>query len=76
MIKYYIYTLSKDKLIFYIGKTLNLDKRLASHKITYGSDILLEVLDETTDWKIEEIFWIEQFRQWGFNLKNKNKGGG
>jgi hypothetical protein len=76
MKKYYIYTLSKDKLIFYIGKTLNLDKRLASHKTTYGSDILLEVLDETTDWKSTEVFWIEQFKQWGFNLKNKNKGGG
>lgn len=76
MKKYYIYTLSKDGLIFYIGKTLNLDKRLANHKITYGNNILLEVLDETTNWKSEEIFWIEQFKQWGFNLKNKNNGGG
>jgi len=76
MEKYYIYTLSKDGLIFYIGKTLNLDKRLANHKTTYGNNILLEVLDETTNWKSEEIFWIEQFKQWGFNLKNKNKGGG
>jgi hypothetical protein len=76
MKKYYIYTLSKNKTIFYIGKTLNLDKRLSNHKIKYGNDILLEVLDETTNWKSSEIFWIEQFRQWGFYLKNKNKGGG
>lgn len=73
---YYIYTLSKNNLVFYIGKTLNLDKRLANHKITYGNNILLEVLEETQDWKFIEKFWIEQFRQWGFGLKNKNKGGG
>jgi hypothetical protein len=73
---YYIYTLSKNNLIFYIGKTIDLDKRLANHKITYGNNILLEVLDETTDWKSVEMFWIEQFRQWGFYLENKNKGGG
>jgi hypothetical protein len=76
MKKYYIYTLSKNGLIFYIGKTLDLNKRLANHKITYGNDILLEVLDETTNWKFDEMFWIEQFKQWGFKLENKNKGGG
>lgn len=76
MKKYYIYTLSKNKTIFYIGKTLNLDKRLSNHKIKYGNDILLEVLDETTNWKSSEIFWIEQFRQWGFKVLNKNNGGG
>jgi hypothetical protein len=73
---YYIYILSKNGLIFYIGKTINVKKRLANHKITYGKEILLEIIDETDDWKMCEKFWIEQFRQWGFNLKNKNKGGG
>ena len=76
MEKYYIYTLSINESIFYIGKTKDLNKRLANHKITYGKNILLEVLDETDDWRWCEMFWIEQFRQWGFNLSNKNKGGG
>lgn len=76
MKKYYIYTLSIDGLIFYIGKTTNLNKRLANHKQTYGNNILLEVLDKTDNWRWCEMFWIEQFRCWGFNLKNKNKGGG
>ena len=76
MKKYYIYTLSKNELIFYIGKTSNLDKRLANHKIKYGKDILLEILEETTNWRLSEMFWIEQFRQWGFSLENKNIGGG
>jgi hypothetical protein len=76
MKKYYIYTLSENNLIFYIGKTINLDKRLANHKITYGKNIVLEILEETYDWKTDEKFWIEQFIQWGFKLKNKNNGGG
>jgi hypothetical protein len=28
------------------------------------------------DWIPLESYWIEQFRQWGFNVQNKNKGGG
>lgn len=76
MKKYYIYVLSINKLIFYVGKTIDLNKRLANHKITYSKDVLLEVIDETDDWRWCEMFWIEQFRQWGFNLNNKNKGGG
>lgn len=28
------------------------------------------------DWKPLECYWIEQFKHWGFELMNKNKGGG
>lgn len=34
------------------------------------------IVDEVEDWKYWESYWIEQFKQWGFNLLNKNKGGG
>ena len=76
MKKNYIYTLSQNGIIFYIGKTNNLDKRLSNHKITYGKNIVLEVLEETDNWKSDEKYWIEQFKQWGFKLENGNKGGG
>jgi len=35
----------------------------------------LDIVDED-EWKFLECYWIEQFRQWGFNLLNQNKGGG
>lgn len=35
--------------------------------------IIEEVLFE--DWKIREIYWIHQFREWGFNLINMTDGG-
>lgn len=35
---------------------------------------LVEEVDER-DWKFWEKYWIEQFRQWGFNLTNATEGG-
>jgi hypothetical protein len=63
----------------YIGKTKG--SREKNHKKTYGSQIFYTYIDEVEgckkeDWKSLECFWIEQFRQWGFELMNKNKGGG
>jgi hypothetical protein len=29
----------------------------------------------TSEWQYWEIYWIEQFKQWGFNLTNISKGG-
>ena len=38
---------------------------------------VMEILDEVeeSEWKYWEKFWIEQFRQWGFNLVNHTSGG-
>jgi hypothetical protein len=76
----YIYFLHKgDNIPFYVGKTVNKSiHRSHQHKKTYGKDTILEILDiiNTLDWKFWECYWIEQFRQWGFHLKNINKGGG
>ena len=73
-----IYMLLRDKIPFYIGKTKNVKIRFPRHKYTHGTDIEIVILDEVEkdEWKFWECYWIEQFKQWGFILENKNKGGG
>jgi hypothetical protein len=64
----------------YIGKTIN--SRYQNHKKTYGNNIEYSIIDEIEslkrqDWEILETFWMDQFKQWGFELVNKrHKGGG
>jgi len=63
----------------YIGKTTS--QRFYPHKKTYGKDIIYIYIDEIpslnkNEWKSIECYWIEQFKQWGFNVLNKNNGGG
>jgi hypothetical protein len=63
----------------YIGKTKN--SRKSSHKKTYGENIQYDYIDEIPnldkkDWKPLETYWIEQFRQWGFEIMNVRKEGG
>jgi hypothetical protein len=63
----------------YIGKTKN--SRELPHKITYGEQIIYNYIDEVNsldrkDWEPLESYWIEQFRQWGYEVINKNKKGG
>ena len=46
-----------------------------------GKNIEYTYIDEInslnkTDWKPLETYWIEQFKVWGFEVMNKNKGGG
>ena len=63
----------------YIGKTI--DSRKSAHKSTYGSQISYTYIDEVPslnhdDWEPIETYWIEQFKQWGFDVVNKRKQGG
>lgn len=63
----------------YIGKTKN--SREADHKRIYGSQIIYTYIDEVNslkyeDWEPIESYWIEQFKQWEFDVLNENKGGG
>jgi hypothetical protein len=69
----------------YIGKEKTnknkYDSRERDHKKTFGEDIIFTYIDEvksleSKDWKPLECFWIEYFRQLGFDLQNKNGGGG
>jgi len=63
----------------YVGKTKN--SREQAHKKTFGKNIIYTYIDEidsldSKDWEPLESYWIEQFRQWGFEVLNKNNGGG
>jgi predicted GIY-YIG superfamily endonuclease len=76
IIMIYIYILEKNHIPFYVGKTKYPVRRKHKHHQTYGNDIKLTIIDEVIDWKYWESYWIEQFKAWGFNLINQNKGGG
>lgn len=65
----------------YIGKTINPQTRKNHHIQRFGYNIEYNIIDEVhsllgKDWKYLESYWIEQFRQWGFETINKNEGGG
>lgn len=69
-LKEHIYKAKKaiknHKFSNWIKKQINLE-----HKI------LIELLEEVndSDWEMAEIYWIAQFKAWGFNLKNVDTGG-
>jgi predicted GIY-YIG superfamily endonuclease len=71
-----IYILERNGVPFYVGKAKDATRRKHSHRRTYGLDIESYIIDEVEDWKFWESYWIEQFKQWGFILENKNNGGG
>ena len=78
---YLIENLSNIVNEIYIGKTKNPKTRRMNHNVKHGHQIRFTIIDEIDsldkkDWEPLESYWIEQFRQWGFKLKNKNKGGG
>lgn len=65
----------------YIGKSKSISSRRSKHQTTYGNNIIFTIIDEVSSlskykWEPLESYWIEQFKQWGFNVINKNKGGG
>lgn len=67
----------------YIGKTKDSYKnnRKNHHRWKLGKQITYTYIDqinsiENKDWEYVESYWIEQFRQWGFDVINKNRGGG
>lgn len=78
--KIYIYFLEKNNNVFYVGKTKNPKRREYDWKREFGEDINFNLVDETENdkkiWKFWENYWIQQFKQWGFNLVNQNEGGG
>jgi hypothetical protein len=74
-----IYYLHKgDDIPFYIGKTNNIYNRKYIHKKTFGSETEMFILEKVdiNGWRTSEQYWISQFRTWGFELVNKNNGGG
>ena len=78
---YLITNIDGNPFKVYIGKTTNFTVRKGTHQSKFEGDITCDIIDEVDstekkDWKLLECYWIEQFRQWGFCLTNKNKGGG
>jgi len=67
-----------DNIPIYVRKTVRIKGRIGAHRAKFGQNIILEVIDDilTSEWKFWENYWIEQFKQWGFKLENKNNGGG
>jgi group I intron endonuclease len=76
---YLVTNIDNDPNKVYIGKTKS--NREYDHKRKFGNQITYDYIDEINslnknDWEPLESYWIEQFRQWGFDIINKNKGGG
>jgi hypothetical protein len=79
----YIYILENihnNPNLVYVGKTKNPHNRKQNHIAKYGPNIIYTIIDQinTLDrdvWKPIESYWMEQFKQWGFELENKNEGG-
>ena len=72
----------RKRLYNHIKESKDLKKK--SHKINWIKSLLdkselpiIEILEEVSieDWENSEKYWIEQFRQWGFNLTNLTIGG-
>ena len=71
-----IYYLHKgDNIPFYIGKTNDPQGRLRQHRFKMG-EVKLEVISEVKDWKRWERYYIKKYTNLGYNLINKNEGGG
>ena len=77
---YLVTNIDNDVNKVYIGKTKNASRE-ANHKRYFGSQITFDYIDEVNSlkrecWEPLETYWIEQFRQWGFEVVNKRKKGG
>lgn len=69
----------EDPNKIYIGQTRNCRKN--SHQRKYGKQITYDYIDEVNsylkeDWEPLETFWIRYFKFLGFEVQNKNEGGG
>ena len=71
-----IYHLELDGIPFYVGKSKQPDHRIYNHKKRFGNNIKMVILEECDDWKEAECRWISKYKSLGYNLQNKNKGGG
>lgn len=73
-----IYILERDGIPFYIGKTIqSLKKRFLSHGNKKIDSKIYEIdIVPNNEWRFWESWYIELFKSWGFELENKNNGGG
>jgi hypothetical protein len=71
---YYLH--NGDNKPFYIGKSRNEYHRFFNHKQTYGPNIEMIIISEVKDWKRWEKYYIKKYTDLGYDLTNKNEGGG
>ena len=71
-----IYKLIRNNIPFYIGKSSNPKQRLYAHRLKYGTDVDMKILEvvKDEDWKSRESYWINEHKS--YKLLNKNEGGG
>jgi hypothetical protein len=82
--KTYIYCIENcynDPNKVYIGKTYIEGSRKPKHKNTFGDQINCITIDvihskDKNIWKTIETKWIQHYKDLGFNVQNKNEGGG
>tara|TARA_R110000803_G_scaffold200922_1_gene265556 strand:- start:46 stop:645 length:600 start_codon:yes stop_codon:yes gene_type:complete len=71
---YYLH--NGDNKPFYIGKSKQTYHRFFNHKQTYGPNIKMVIISEVKDWKRWEKYYIKKYTDLGYDLTNKNEGGG
>jgi hypothetical protein len=65
-----------DNIPFYVGKSRRHLERFENHKQTFGSNIEMKVISEVKNWRCWEKYYIKKYRDLGYQLENKNEGGG
>jgi hypothetical protein len=74
MKKYYIYVLTKEDVVFYVGVAGNLENRRAKHLKRFGRLFEMNVVDQYYGKKDTahalEMFWIKKYRDLGYELAN------
>ena len=73
-----IYILERNGVPFYVGKTLQeIKERFYTHKDKKENSEIFEInCVDDSEWRFWESWYIELFKSWGFELENKNNGGG
>jgi predicted GIY-YIG superfamily endonuclease len=73
-----IYILERNGVPFYVGKTLQeIKDRYYTHGNKKINSKIVEIdCVEDNEWRFWESWYIELFKSWGFELENKNNGGG
>ena len=58
------------------GRRNNLSCNWVKSLLKLGLQPKMDIIDEIKgDWEWLEVYWISQFKTWGFNLKNLTEGG-
>jgi hypothetical protein len=62
---------------YYLSHEINYKNNWIKSELNKGNKIIISEIDlvDDVDWEYWEIYWIEQFKQWGFKLTNSTVGG-